>query len=299
MTFYRHFWLSNYRFTTTKSLVKDFSALVDKNIDSYRKFLDLLKKESIIYRKITCPLEVEWTQPEDLPIYIALDALSVFRTSQVRTFLLAVFEAKQKALISHKIFIKIIKYLEQFHFVFTAICSSRASGLERRYSSYARRLRNCKSKQASQSCITDLINALNESMPNYTLFESKLFDIEFTSDKTRNKSLVQYMLKKLEAYYSKSDELKPQSFTIEHIIPESTKAPSVGLLGNLLPLGEKLNGELANKEFSKKIKRYPESCYESTKAFAKEYKNSVNYTEDNIRERTQKLATILYTDIWN
>lgn len=125
--------------------------------------------------------------------------------------------------------------MEYYHFVFTAVCSSRPSGLERRYSSYARKLRTCTKKEDSADCINNLIVDLKTSLPEYSIFESKFKSIIYTSRQERDKKLVQYILKKLEVFYA-TDELKPNSFTIEHILPESTGNNFVGMVGNLIPL---------------------------------------------------------------
>ncbi|ODA42707.1 DUF262 domain-containing protein [Desulfosporosinus sp. BG] len=298
MTFYRHFWLSKYGFTTTKKLVKDFQKIISKDIASYTNFINYLEKESIEYNRIVNPNENEWTQPENLAVFTSLEALSVFNTSQVRTFLLALFASKESNKISHKNYIKVLRFLEHFHFVFTAVCSSRASGLERRYSSYARRMRQCANKQETATCVIELINALKETLPPYEIFESKFMEIEYTSDKQRSKKLVQYILKKLDNHFAQSDEYRPQSFTIEHIVPESTKAPFVGLIGNLLPLGEKLNGELADRLFKFKIKRYPESRYAMVNDFVEHYSKNERFSEKDVNNRTRFLSKVVYEDIW-
>lgn len=298
MTFYRHFWLSKYGFITNKKLVKDFQKLIPKDIVSYTDFIKSLEKESIIYYRIVNPSENEWTQPENLAVFTSLEALSIFNTSQVRTFLLALFDAKESGKISHKNFVNALKFLEHFHFVFTAVCSSRASGLERRYSSYARRMRQCSDKVETASCVAELKKALKETLPPYEIFESKFMVIEYTSDKQRSKKLVQYILKKLDTYFAHSNEYKPQSFTIEHIIPESTKAPFVGLIGNLLPLGERLNNELADKSFKVKMRRYPESRYKMVKEFIEHYSENEQFMEQDVINRTKFLAKVLYEDIW-
>lgn len=77
---------------------------------------------------------------------------------------------------------------------------------------------------------------------------------------------MQYILKKLEVCYA-TDELKPNSFTIEHILPESSGNSYVGLVGNLIPLGEKLNNELKDKMFKDKIIQYENSQYATVKHF--------------------------------
>jgi hypothetical protein len=122
--------------------------------------------------------------------------------------------------------------------------------------------------------------------------------IEYTSDKQKSKKLVQYILKKLDNYFANSDEYKPQSFTIEHIVPESTKASFVGLIGNLLPLGEKLNGELADKPFKTKMRRYPESKYATVNKFVELYSKNDQFTEEDVYNRTKFLSKLAYEDIW-
>lgn len=145
-TFYRHYWLSKYGYATAKKLVKEFNEKVEKNQIEYTKFLNELVEASEDYCKIAYPNKNDWMQPEDIEIFYSLDACEVFGITQVRIFLLALIDVKRKKLISHKQFLRIIKYLEYYHFVFNAICSMRPSGLERRYSSYARRLRECSDK---------------------------------------------------------------------------------------------------------------------------------------------------------
>ena len=91
--------------------------------------------------------------------------------------------------------------------------------------------------------------------------------------------------------------MKPNSFTIEHILPESTGNQFVGMVGNLIPLGEKLNNELQDKDFKIKIAKYNNSQYETVKQFVREYHNEERWTEELIEERTAKIAQIMYENI--
>ncbi|MGN0550832.1 MAG: DUF262 domain-containing protein [Acutalibacteraceae bacterium] len=295
-TFYRHYWQSKYCLSTSRKLVANFEKYIPKTISDYTKFIDELERASISYSEMIIPQAEKWNQPEYLPIYTTLIALKTFNTTQVRMFLLALFDVKDAKLISHKNYKKILLFLEHFHFIFTAICSCRPSGLERRYSSYARKLRNCRSKEESAECINELIVDLKTSLPEYNVFESSFKKIIYTSNQEKDKKLVQYILKKLEVYYS-TNELKPNSFTIEHILPESTRKNCIGMIGNLLPLGEKLNNELEDKSFEYKIKRYTESQYASVKDFVKKYTDEENWDELSIEKRTIDIAHILYDNI--
>ena len=277
-------------------MVTNFNKFIKKDASSYSDFLNDLQQNVKTYSKIVKVNSEDWKQPEDLSIYTSLQAFNIFNVTQVRIFLLSLFECKDNNLISHKNYKKIITFLEYFHFVFTAICSSRPSGLERRYSSYARILRSATSKKESEKCVGDLITDLKDSIPDYSTFESKFNEISFTTENDKDKKLIQYILKKLEKFYA-GDELKPNSFTIEHILPESTKAPCVGMIGNLLPLGAKLNEDLADKPFATKITKYPQSQYVSVKTFVEQYKETTIWDEAKIKERTKQIASIFYNII--
>ena len=294
--FYRHFWLSKYSLSTTRKLVYNFNKTIPRTIEDYTKFINSLENEAKQYSLIAAPKREDWTQPEELFIYTCLDSFSIFNVSQVRIFLLALFEIKNSQLISFKNFKKILVYLEYYHFIFTAVCSSRPSGLERRYSSYARQLRNCTSKKESADCINNLITDLKEGIPDYSIFEKQFEKIVYTSTKEKDKKLVKYILKKLDTYYS-SNELVPNLFTIEHILPESVETEYVGMIGNLLPLGEQLNNDLSNKKFELKMARYPESQYATVKRFVDQNKDKVEWGEREIVERTKCVAEVMYHNI--
>lgn len=294
LTFYRHYWLSKYGMITGKKLVSDFNKRIEKTVASYESFLNDLEIAASDYAQIVLPNSLFWAQPEDHTIFETLEALEVFGVTQVRIFLLALFDARRRNAIKHSAVIQVLEYLQYFHFVFNAICSERPSGLERRYSSYARKLRSCTKKEESWKCIRELINALQDSLPSYSEFEKGFQKLYFTSTVTRNKKLVQYILKKIERYASGTDEMKPDSFSIEHILPESTRQREVGYVGNLLPLGVQLNSDLDSKVFVEKVAGYKKSQYRTVAVFLEKYENESTWTPDLIIRRTKELAQIMY-----
>lgn len=294
--FYRHFWLSKYGLSTARKLVYNFNKSISKNIEEYTKFMDLLLNASKKYSMIVVPKREKWKQPETLFVYTCLESFNIFNVTQIRSFLLALFDVQEQKLISFKNFKTILLYLEHYHFVFTAICSSRPSGLERRYSSYARQLRECVSKTETATCINNLITDLKGSIPSYEVYLEEFCKKGYTSTKEKEKKLIQYILKKIERYYS-TEELIPNSFTIEHILPESVATNYVGMIGNLLPLGENINSSLSNKKFVAKMQQYPESQYVTVQKFVEENKENAIWGEKEIRKRTEQLGKILYDNI--
>lgn len=294
--FYRHFWLSKYCLSTSKKLVANFNKYIPKTIADYTSFLNSIDIAAERYAKIVSPNRDDWSQPENLFVYTTLNAFSIFNVTQVRVFLLALLEIRDKKLISYKNFKKVLLYLEHYHLIFTAVCSKRPSGLERRYSSYARILRNCNDKTDTSDCINNLITDLETTLPEQQEFKNAFLSIVYISDKEKDKKLVQYILRKLETYYA-SNELKPNSFTIEHILPDSLGIFEVGMIGNLLPLGEKLNNDIQDRDFQYKMTRYPESKYVSVKKFIEQYSTFDKWSKTDIVQRTEQIAAILYSNI--
>lgn len=281
--------------STNRKLVKEFNRQIPKNQIAYQEFLDALELAAADYAEIAMPNRQNWTQPEEEVVYQSLKALDVFGVKQTRSFLLALFDVKRRNLVSYKEYRRIMEYLEYFHFVFNAVCSVRPSGLERRYSSYARKLRDSKNKPETAGCIGELINAMQATLPTYEEFERNFLEINYTSKNTKNKYLVQYILKKMETYLSGSSELVLSSFSIEHIFPESTQNTCAGRMGNLLPLGVELNSILADKSFKLKVEGYSKSQYVSVQSFIKKYGELDEWKEDNIEHRTKEIAKIMYT----
>lgn len=294
MTFYRHFWLSRYGYTTNKKLVSEFNQEIKNTVAEYEAFLRELEVASRDYAKIVVPSETDWPQPEEKEIFNTLESLNIFGVTQVRIILLALFDAKRRGVLKHKVLLSILEYLQYFHFVFNAICSERPSNLERKYAAYGKKLYNSKSSEESATYINELKDWLNTLLPDYALFEQEFKKLYFTGNRTKDKKVIQYILKKLERYCAGTDEMRPDSFTIEHIMPESTHIQSAGRIGNFLPLGEKLNGKVETKPFASKIQEYRKSQYNTVKKFVEKYGHLANWTEDNINARTIEMAKIMY-----
>ena len=85
------------------------------------------------------------------------------------------------------------------------------------------------------------------------------------------------------------------SFSIEHIMPESTQNEKAGMLGNLLPLGVEGNNKLGAKPLADKLVVYRASQYQLTKKYANDYGGEAKWEYDQIEKRTKDMAQIMYT----
>lgn len=95
-----------------------------------------------------------------------------------------------------------------------------------------------------------------------------------------------------------TNELKPDSITLEHILPQSSSTEDfVGAIGNLLPLGPKLNEKAGNKSFLEKIDTYKQSNFVMTKEFTQNVPKK--WGEEEIKARTNFLAEYCYDSMWD
>lgn len=296
----RHFWLSNYEFLTEEKIYKSFKRKTNSDKILIKKFLDHLVKEANNYKKITAPLPTDWRQQEEKSVYDSLVALNIFKVTQVRTFLLALLAQREKKLIDLTDLKECAGALENFHFLFSAITSSRASGLESKYSKFARDLRSCNDTKSSRKLLEELKEDLKQKVPTPETVKYGFRGLIYTNDQTRHKRLIQYIFRRWELFLTKTYEVEPAEFTLEHVAPQAEKklAHCVGSLGNLLPLGGQINNLADTKNFKDKVELYKASKLSIVAEFVKKYEDTTIWTEKEINERTEDIAELAYTQIW-
>lgn len=295
--FYRHFWISHYHFIREKKLYNDFTKTIKKNKTNYKAFLKELSNSSSNYKKIISPTKSDWNTTEKSPIYHNLQAFSIFNVTQVRTIVLALLDLYSKKMIKIKTVKSCLDYLENFHFVFSAICSSRPSGLESRYSKYAILLLKEHEKSKIESIIKSFIKDMNSSIPSYDSFLEGFKKLYFTDEVDKDKKKIQYIFSKIERARLSTNELEIAYISLEHISSQSQKVKEVGFIGNLLPLSAELNSDCGSKPLDKKIEIYKKSNFSTVKDFCKTYAEKKEWTVSDINNRTEELAHYIYFEL--
>lgn len=296
----RHFWLSNYEFSTEDKIYKSFKRKTSSDKVLIKEFLDHLVKEADYYKKITVPLPTDWRQQEEKSVYDSLCALNIFKVTQVRTFLLAFLAQRERKLLDLTDLKECASALENFHFLFSAITSSRASGLESKYSKFARSLRSCKDTKSSRDVLKELKDDLKQKVPALETVREGFKGLTYTNDETRHKKLIQYIFRRWELFLAKTQELEPTLISLEHVTPQSERnlSPCVGSIGNLLPLGGQINNLADTKNFKAKIELYKKSNLLVIAEFIKKYEGRNDWTEKEINDRTVEIADLAFTQIW-
>jgi len=300
--FMRHWWVSKYAYVSSENLYKSFIGKWRKGEIIPADFIRELKEDSNLYVKISSPVEQDFPQMEDKRIFNSLYAIRLFGVTQCRPFLLALLKAKKNRKLKQKDVIEALTIVEKFHFVFNAVCSLRPSGIEGAYSKAARSLNNPSATiDSNREAIKLLFTVLGNRKPELTVFTEKFKDVLFTDDNVKQKKLVQYIITSFEMSLHNGDEYKPNSITLEHILPQSSGGQKeIGMLGNLIPLSKKQNQEADNKPLKEKLAIYQTSDFMLTQAFVSMlhayYGNKWN--DECIIARTEMMAIEAYTIIW-
>ena len=200
-TYYRHYWISKYKKETNTKLYDSFKELVDPaTIENYMKFLEELNKEADQYIKIISPeLKDYGNRKEYVWLVQSLKAISsTFGTVQSRIALLALFDVKNRDLISSKKFKETILYLEGFLFSYIAIGSQRANIFENIFSKFAISIRKTKSKSDTNRIIKDnLIDKLEAKYVRYDIFEENFLKLEFKKGNDPKNVVTKYVLNRI------------------------------------------------------------------------------------------------------
>ena len=295
-TFYRHFWISNYKKTSGSKLYDDFQKEVKpKTKIRYKEFLKQIEVDSKIYIQILNPRREDYeNRKEYFWLVQSLNVLmNFFNIVQVRVALLALFKTKEKDLISAAKFKSTIIFLENFHFAYNSISSGSANRFENIYSKFAIELNKSTTKdQVNKNIDKSLIDPLNKLFPDFQSFSKGFTELTFSKKDHPNNVKSKYVIQKLNSFYEKVD-LFSDLGTIEHIISENEGIKLLNI-GNLILLEEKLNGDAGDKVYSDKKKTYLKSSYKWIKDFVSD---NENWEESAIEIRAKKLAKIYFKDI--
>jgi hypothetical protein len=296
--FYRHFWLSKYSFVRDAGLYDDFKRRIKSEEAEYKKFLNELNDAAKNYIKIASPQPSDWKQLEDKFVGEAFIALKIFGVTQPRPLLLTLLDLRDKKKIKYSDFKRIIIAIEKFHFLYTAIVSSRASNIESKYSTFARQLNNAKNKNEVTNIISDIIKYFKSNIPELNEFEISFLKLYYTKTHTTDKKIIQYILKKLEEALYETEELTINIISLEHIMSESVGTDEIGYIGNLLPLDKNLNSSIGDMSFEKKLKEYSKSNLRLVSSFIEENSNKTSWSLTDIEVRGKALASISYNRVW-
>ncbi len=294
-TFYRHFWASTYKKSTSTRLYEDFQALVKpKNKVRYLQFMNEMLEYADYYVQIVNPTLDAFNNRQEYAwlVQSMKDLTDDLNIVQVRVPLMALLAARAKDVVSSRMLKKTIKFLEGFHFSFSVLTAGRANKIESLYSTFAIKLRNSSSKQDSKLIIDQLINGLEPLYPSFDKFREAFVRLTYTKNSVPSNVLTRYALRRLNCYYS-NQEIVQSDLTVEHILSESEGADCVRI-GNLVLLESKLNAEADNLPYERKKAVYAKSKQDWVISFVK--KNPV-WDASRFSDRAYDMAKDYYEKV--
>lgn len=305
LKFLNNFWSSRFKKISNKKIYKDFiNNIVKKEVD-IKDFVEKLKSDSELFRKIISPKQHDWNKNDEFKVYLSLYAIiDVFNVEVANSILLSLLREYKNSNISLKYLNKALNTIEKYHFINNAISSNRSSGLDTMYAKFSRDLLVAKDKNAKHIAIDKMIDKLEDKVPSKNEFEANFNDkLYYSKIESKQKKLVQYCLSKIE-YKSQNHNVDLIGMSLEHIYPErpDTKWQKlknndlVKNIGNLVLLDAGLNSEVGNKEFkNKKETIVDKSTLISSKNIIKD---KTEWSDNEIIERREHLVNILYKEIW-
>lgn len=295
-TFFTHSWSSKFEATTQQKAYKKIkSAVKEKNAKDHLKGFSV---DAGHYVSIFNP-ERGWKN-DQIEIIESLKAMRVFKISQHTPGVLSLVRANKSGLISDKALKRALKAVEDFHFLFTAVTSSRSSGgISAMYSSFGRKIFEAKNANEAGVVINELIEKLYERKPSPSEFAAGFEQIFFTKNYTKQSSLVRYTLQKLANHQNLAFSDDTANLTIEHVFPQAKIDADwtddiVGSFGNLILLTKKDNSNLQDDDFSKKIQQLKTLIG----SVPQDVVDAPDWTKERVQSRTQALAETAYQEIW-
>ena len=297
-TFLQHYWLATYEYVSKARLFGEMKTRI--KVSNAEKELEDLKEAAAIYATILAPGDTKWAK-EEREVQASLAALNTFRVAQATPLVLSIMRLYREKTISLSSLRKVLALIEKFTFQFNAVTQSRGGGgIANMYSRLARDVYECETPQRFAKVFTEIKAKLDERVPSIEEFKVGFNGIRFTSEFTRDRALVRYVLRKLSESAGLPNEIDATLYTIEHIRPESAISDDddyelVASLGNLLFVPEKTNLKLKAKPFSTKKQILIEDKVPLDKYL--QAQNSWGHTQ--ITRRLEALAKTAHQEIWS
>jgi len=258
----------------------------------------MIVDESSVYRTIFEPSYRTW-KANEYGIRDALFAFQIFRIRQSTPTILTILKCYLSGELTRAQTENILRRIENFHFIFTAVTSQRSSGgIASMYSKAARDIRDAGSKDNKQLAIKELSGKLEERVPEYQEFIIGFSDILYSNLYTRQRQLVRYIMMKVDVHLRGETAIDYSQFSIEHIYSQSGSKLAEEVkasIGNLIFVPTKLNSEkLKDNEF----KRKKELLKKNKVPIDSAIQDTERWGKKHIEKRLHLIANMAYSEIW-
>lgn len=322
-----HYWNSRFKYSTKKNL---YSAVKRHINDNPKRAEDLFKdlRKNAKFYVVICSSDSGQSLDRRIPVKMqdSLKAISLFKVKQAHSALLALMRAYQFGIIKESQACVAFRNIEIFHFIFTAITSSRSSGgIQSRYCLFAREIESClqnMSKERKNKVTSDVLKEIEllrekllNALPERAEFETGFRKIRYSKSTAQ---LIRYILNNIRAHFGTASK-HDSSMTIEHIIPRSWSGktakelkiepsspnyfegimPSevVDSIGNLVLINKDLNNKLGNLSFEEKRECLKKAGIFSDDTFPDGSEDG--WTFEKVESRTANIVNLSWEQVWS
>ena len=287
--FFQHYAKHKYRMDINqKDVFNLIKKTARKNVNDF--FDDLLLKAGY-YKLIISPGDTETSDNLSETENFVFSFLRKKRAIQFRPILMSLMHLKEIGDLTEEAYNEVLLFIYRFFVCYNIIGEEKSNKLEDVIRKYAPLIEN----EFSEQVIDEFEESLKKRIPDFNTFQNAFRNIGWSNHNTfykdsKLKNRVVIVLELIESYESRCQDV--HSFTIEHIIPDSSNNPEAYNIGNLIPLEEWINKGLKDKPIDEKVQAYRDSGFKMARNIAGYY--SSNF--DPIKRNTL-MAKKIYHDI--
>ena len=307
--FIRYYWMSKFGICPEKKLFRE----IKTNTFDWQGLLDGLHSDSYVFLNLVRCNETYWKKmgvKDD--VIKALSGIQRMGFGICYVFLLRLFSNIGGMNVDP---IRIVRSIERFTFLYSAVCRGVINRCERIYSEFACELQGLvEGGEAGPEEFGSVLGRLEKELvgiaPKFEVFNESFSEIAYKRGASRG--LTYFILDRVNSHVSPTDEMKvAQEFvSTEHVLPQSPEkawklstkdvARYVHLLGNLTLVDRRINSEAGNGSLGDKLEVLKESALPITEKLVSEISSQKcpYWDEGKIRERQGKLAKMAYDEVW-
>lgn len=279
--FIRYYWNATHKLIRSNELFKVIRKEITQEKQVFEFVNDMLRY-SDVYMALHDENDELWEGDETIKNSIC--ALRLFSLKQHYSLLMTAWNC-----LSKDDFKKVLRAILVVCFRYNVIGDKNPNEVERVFNEVSRKIID------GYSFKNSMLSKIYIEDPDFV----QSFKLKSFSVNTRNNRVVSYILSELENSYGNGIEIQYLSDknTIEHILPqnpseewgiEQEKADRASIrIGNLCLLERKLNDEIGNFTYDKKIEYYKKSSFKMTNSLPDEYEK---WDESSISTRQNSLA---------
>ena len=309
--FIRYCWISKHKACPEKRLFRE----IKNQTTDWPGLLDDLHRDADTFNDLYECNEADWRAKGVHPdIYRSLVAIRRMNFTISYIFLVRLFSNYDRLGLNPR---GIVKAIENFTFLYSAICRQPINKCEKTYSSYAVKLHEAvqlpldERRVAVEKVFADLKKELFELLPPFEVFKDSFMSIAYKKNAAQARELVRYILDSVNSHMAETKEtlIDPYNVNIEHILPQSPEnewglskqevANYVNLLGNLTLVDKRINSQAGNESLEKKLDVLEKSRLPVTLQVVADIRESNQpWGKSQIAQRQSELAELAYNTVW-